>query len=182
MVFQIEAYSESHKRFQPNGKAMAMILFFIDINVFFIYLFSFFFSKRQRSLRSSLRFHRIRSAVICNIVTVTGFHPFGLIFTRFFFFFFKTVYILFFRSRKEQVGQVEMVSVKIISIIGISNSITARRGWIFASERCSNQWPKRFNRSFGKRWKPVDRISRYTSLSIRVSVIVDQIVKCAFHK
>lgn len=43
MVFQIEAYSESHKRFQPNGKAMAMILFFIDINVFFIYLFSFFF-------------------------------------------------------------------------------------------------------------------------------------------
>lgn len=89
MVFQIEAYSESHKRFQPNEKAMAMILFFIDINVFFIYLFSFFFSKRQRSSRSSLRFHRIRSVVICNIVTVTGFHPFGLIFTRFFFFFFQ---------------------------------------------------------------------------------------------
>ena len=95
MVFQIEAYSESHKRFQPNGKAMAMILFFIDINVFFIYLFSFFFSKRQRSLRSSLRFHRIRSAVICNIVTVTGFHPFGLIFTRFFFFFQNDLHTFF---------------------------------------------------------------------------------------
>lgn len=62
------------------------------------------------------------------------------------------------------------------------NSITARRGWIFVSERYSIQWPKRFNRSFGKRWKPVDRISRYTSLSIRVSVVVDQIMKCAFHK
>lgn len=54
MVFQIEAYSESHKRFQPNEKAMAMILFFIDINVFFIYLFSFFF--RNDSVRHVLRY------------------------------------------------------------------------------------------------------------------------------
>lgn len=87
---------------------MAMILFFVDIDVFFIY---FFFSKRQRSLRSSLRFHRIRSAVICNIVTVT-------VSTRWEIFFFKTIYIHFFRSRKGQVGRGN-VSVKIISIIGI---------------------------------------------------------------
>lgn len=148
-----------------------MILFFVDIDVFFIY---FFFSKRQRSLRSSLRFHRIRSAVICNIVTVT-------VSTRWEIFFFQNDLHTFF-SIEEGTGGTWKCQRQNNFDNRDRNSITARRGWIFASERYSIQWPKRFNRSFGKRWKPVDRISRYTSLSIRVSVVVDQIMKCAFHK
>lgn len=148
-----------------------MILFFVDIDVFFIYLFFF---KRQRSLRSSLRFHRIRSAVICNIVTVT-------VSTRWEIFFFQNDLHTFF-SIEEGTGGTWKCQRQNNFDNRDRNSITARRGWIFASERYSIQWPKRFNRSFGKRWKPVDRISRYTSLSIRVSVVVDQIMKCAFHK
>lgn len=134
----------------------------------------FFFSKRQRSLRSSLRFHRIRSAVICNIVTVT-------VFTRWEIFFFQNDLHTFF-SIEEGTGGTWKCQRQNNFDNRDRNSITARRGWIFASEWYSIQWPKRFNRSFGKRWKPVDRISRYTSLSIRVSVVVDQIMKCAFHK
>lgn len=138
------------------------------------FLFIFFFSKRQRSLRSSLRFHRIRSAVICNIVTVT-------VSTRWEIFFFQNDLHTFF-SIEEGTGGTWKCQRQNNFDNRDRNSITARRGWIFASERYSIQWPKRFNRSFGKRWKPVDRISRYTSLSIRVSVVVDQIMKCAFHK
>lgn len=138
------------------------------------FLFIYFFSKRQRSLRSSLRFHRIRSAVICNIVTVT-------VSTRWEIFFFQNDLHTFF-SIEEGTGGTWKCQRQNNFDNRDRNSITARRGWIFASERYSIQWPKRFNRSFGKRWKPVDRISRYTSLSIRVSVVVDQIMKCAFHK
>lgn len=87
---------------------MAMILFFVDIDVFFIY---FFF--RNDSVRYVLRYAFIGfEAQLFVISWPLRFPPVGR------FFFFKTIYIHFFRSRKGQVGRGN-ISVKIISIIGI---------------------------------------------------------------
>lgn len=84
------------------------------------FLFIYFFSKRQRSLRSSLRFHRIRSAVICNIVTVT-------VSTRWEIFFFQNDLHTFF-SIEEGTGGTWKCQRQNNFDNRDRNSITARRG------------------------------------------------------